>query len=159
VFDVPEGRTRRAFRARLAARGIAEGRVDLVGRLPIDAYFRAFGDIDIALDTTPYNGATTTLDTLWMGVPVIALEGGTSIARGTASLLHTLGRPEWIATTPAEYVALNLRLADDVATRANIARALRSQLVASPLMDAPGFVRNLESALARMTLQGRSTTG
>ena len=159
VFDVPEGRTRAAFRARLAARGIGEGRVELVGRLPIDAYFAAFGKVDIALDTTPYNGATTTLDTLWMGVPLIALAGATSIARGTASLLHTLGRPGWIAATPAEYVTLNLALVDDAAARTAAAQALRAQLRASPLLDAPRFVRNLVDALQRMAAPAGGATG
>ena len=87
-----------------------------------------------------------------MGVPVIALEGTTSIARGTSSLLRTLGRPEWIAASPAEYVALNLRLADETAERTAAMHGLRAQMLASPLMDAPRFVRDLECALARMAV-------
>ncbi len=150
VFDVPEGRTRAAFQERLASRGIAAGRVELIGRLPIDAYFAALGEIDLALDTFPYNGATTTLDTLWMGVPVIGMAGPTSHARGTASLLRNLGRPEWIAASPAHYVELNLRLVDDSSARQTAAQSLRAQLTDSPLMDAPRFVRNLEFAFSQM---------
>ncbi len=124
--------------------------VEFTKRLPRRQYLAAFNDIDIALDATPYNGATTSLDTLWMGVPVVGLAGSRSISRGTYSLLRTLGKTELIADSPAQYVELNVALAMDAQWRERLHRTLRDDLQRSPLMDVPRFVRNLEAAYRTM---------
>jgi predicted O-linked N-acetylglucosamine transferase (SPINDLY family) len=102
------------------------------------------GNVDIALDTYPYNGATTSLDALWMGVPVVGLKGDRGIARGTYSILQSLGADELIARSADEYVAVNERLARDPRWRRHLRETLRSRLRASPLMDARGFTAALE---------------
>jgi predicted O-linked N-acetylglucosamine transferase (SPINDLY family) len=150
VWDVPPGRTQDLFRRRLAEQQIDPDRVVIHGRTSILEYFAAIADVDIALDTFPYNGATTTLDTLWMGVPLVALCGERGVARSGYSILRSMGLPELIASSPDEYVALNVRLARDVGWRVALRSTLRSRLTASPVMDAVAFVADLEVAYAEM---------
>jgi predicted O-linked N-acetylglucosamine transferase (SPINDLY family) len=150
VLDVAEERLENALLDKLERRGVDRRRVATCARLDIASYFRAIAEADVALDTTPYNGATTTLDTLWMGTPVVALRGNRALARGSYSIMRSLGAAELIAGSEDEYVALNVRLARDARWRETLRSALRDRLVASPLMDAPRFVASLESAYRRM---------
>lgn len=150
VFAVPLGSTRIELLAHLAKRGIDPGRVHLHGHLDIMGYFNAIGNVDIALDTMPYTGATTTLDILWMGVPLVALRGQRAIARGSYSILSSLGVSELIAQSEDEYVRANIKLAENPTRRRELRRMLRSRLEASPLMDAQGFVRDLERCFESM---------
>ncbi len=92
----------------------------------------------------PYNGATTTLDALWMGVALVALAGDHSVARSAMSILNTLGLPELVARTSAEYVDINVRLARDVEWRSRLRATLRTRLLQSPLMDRVQFTLDLE---------------
>ena len=119
-------------------------------RLGIHEYFAATGNVDVALDTFPYNGATTTLDTLWMGVPVVAAAGTTAVARSSFSILSSLAEPELIATSSADLIARNVALATDADWRRTLRRSLRSRLESSPLMDAQGFTRGLEEGFHTM---------
>ncbi len=150
VFGVPEGRTAIALLDRMARCGIDPARVTLLGRSGILEYFAAIGNVDIALDAFPYNGATTTLDTLWMGIPIVGLQGNRGIARGTYSILSSLGASDLIATTPEDYVERNVALGRDEAWRRELRHSLRSRLESSPLMDATGFVKDLESSYRDM---------
>jgi predicted O-linked N-acetylglucosamine transferase (SPINDLY family) len=150
VLDVPPGKTQAAFRRRLVQRNIDFDRVSVRGRLGIFEYFAAIAQVDIALDTFPYNGATTTLDTLWMGVPVVALRGDRSIARSGYSLLQSIDAQELIAAAPREYVDLNLRLVRDTAWRDTLRATLRNRLAASPVMDSTRFVADLEIGYRHM---------
>ena len=150
VLGVPVGSTQAAFRQRLAGRNVDPQRVEVRDRVGILEYFAAIATVDIALDTFPYNGATTTLDTLWMGVPLVALRGDRGIARSGASILQSLGLPELIARSPAEYVDLNVRLACDRGWRDRLRTTLRNRLATSPLMDGAAFVADLESAYRQM---------
>ena len=150
MMDVREGWSRRDILARLAARGIAAERVRLLPREDTLAYFSRVASVDIALDTFPYNGATTTFDTLWMGTPLVALRGDRGIARGGFSILSELGLPDLLAHSPDEYVQANVRLARDVARRGELRRTLRERLRGSPLLDNGGFVRDLEAAYRTM---------
>ena len=97
VLDVRQPETRTTLLERIERNGIDPARVTTRGRQSIAEYFAAIGSVDIALDTFPYNGATTTLDTLWMGTPIVALRGDRAIARGCYSILKTLGADELIA--------------------------------------------------------------
>lgn len=128
-------------------RGVAPERLQLDGRVPIDEYFATYRAVDIALDTFPYNGGTTTCDSLLMGVPVASVAGNTSVARGGVSLLENVGLGEWLAPsaeTLPQWVEARIaqphRLAD-------LRRLLPARMRASPLMDAERFARNVEQAM------------
>jgi hypothetical protein len=82
-----------ALRERFAAHGIAADRLSLHGPSGLAEMMQAYGEVDLALDPTPYNGGTTTLQALWMGVPVVSLAGGNFVSRMGASFLNTLGQP------------------------------------------------------------------
>jgi protein O-GlcNAc transferase len=150
MLDVPDGRTQNDLRDRLAKRQIDPGRVVTHGRESVFEYFAAIADVDIALDTFPYNGATTTLDTLWMGVPLVALPGDRGITRSSYSILQSAGVHELIASTPDDYVELNVRLARDESWRQALRGTLRGRLEQSPVMDTARFVRDLEAAYRQM---------
>ena len=150
VLDVRQPETGRALLERIERNGIDPARISVRGRQAMIDYFAAIGSVDIALDTFPSNGATTTLDTLWMGVPVVALRGERGISRGGYSILKTLGADELIACDPGQYVDLNVRLANDVQWRSRLRETLRPRLTASPLMDAKQFVDDLEARYRAM---------
>jgi predicted O-linked N-acetylglucosamine transferase (SPINDLY family) len=158
LFDFREERARRSLRERLSRRGIADTRVTVRGREPIVDYLRAISNVDIALDPYPYNGATTTLDTLWMGTPLVALAGERGVSRGSYSILQTLQLPELIALTPEEYVRINADLARNATWRRTLRSELRSRMKGSPLMDVPGFVADLERAYRSMWLSWCTST-
>jgi predicted O-linked N-acetylglucosamine transferase (SPINDLY family) len=153
ILDVRDDEIRKSLLRRLKRNGIDTARVDLRGREMLPDYFRAIGNVDVALDTFPYNGGTTTLDTLWMGVPVVALRGDRGIARGSYSILQSFGMPELIASDAEEYVEINCRLAASAEWRHRLRATLRDRLRASPLMDAPTFVSDLESAYRAAWIQ------
>jgi predicted O-linked N-acetylglucosamine transferase (SPINDLY family) len=151
ILDVPE-RNRQPLLEQFARHNIAPSRLSIRERQSLEAYYCTIGDLDIALDTFPYNGATTTLNTLWMGTPIVAFPGDRGISRGSYSILSSVQLPELIARTAAEYVEINVRLARDHAWRSNLRASLRPRLAASPLMDAAGFVADLEAAYRQMWL-------
>jgi predicted O-linked N-acetylglucosamine transferase (SPINDLY family) len=154
AYGVPAGVAAGDFRRRLEQRGVAPERATIHGRAGILDYFAAIEEVDIALDSMPYNGATTTLDTLWMGVPVVALRGNRAIGRGSYSIVSAAGLHELAAEDPAAYVEMNVRLAEDAAARLAMRLALRPRLQASPLMDAQRFARGMEGLFRKM-LEGR----
>ena len=88
----------------LAEEGIGGDRVEFVARQPRQQYLEYYHGIDIGLDTVPYNGHTTSLDSFWMGVPVVTLSGPTVVGRAGLSQLMNLGLPELIASSPERYV-------------------------------------------------------
>lgn len=134
-------------------RGVDRSRVQLVGFIGSQKeHLAMYRDIDIALDTFPYHGTTTTLDALLMGVPVVTLAGYNHASRVGASLLGQVGIPELIARTGDEYVAKAIELAGDPGRVAALHGALRGKLLASTLCDGPGFARKFEFALRGMWL-------
>ena len=150
ILDVRDEHSRARILERLARRGIPPERVELHGREPIADYHHAISSVDIALDTWPHNGATTTFDALWMGTPLIALRGDRGIARSSASILHTLGMLDLIAETTERYVNLNVRLALDPERRMTLRGELRPRLMRSALMNMNAFVADLEAAYRGM---------
>ncbi|HEX3499912.1 MAG TPA: tetratricopeptide repeat protein [Stellaceae bacterium] len=140
----------RALAEQFAAHGIAGERICCAGGAPRAALLAAYGDVDIALDPFPYGGGTTTIEALWMGVPVISLRGDRFTARVGDSILTTAGLPELVAGSVAGYVARASALARDRSGLAALRAGLRDRLAASPLCDAPRFARNLEAAYRRM---------
>ncbi|HWA28525.1 MAG TPA: tetratricopeptide repeat protein [Lacunisphaera sp.] len=131
--------------------GIAPGRLTFnSAELSVADHLSLYHGVDIALDTFPYNGTTTTCEALWMGVPVITLAGRVHAARVGASLLTHLGLPEWIAATPDEYLRIAREAALDAPRRAALRASLRERMRASPLCDATAFTRIVENALASL---------
>jgi len=153
ILDVRTSNGRDELLYRIARRGIDSTRVLTRGRESIFDYFNAIGNVDIALDTWPYNGATTTLNTLWMGVPVVALRGRQGISRGSYSIMQALSMPELIADSRDAYVDINVGLARDVDWRQVLRKTLRERLSASTLMDAPRFVADLEPGYRQMWVE------
>ena len=141
-----EGSHRSRTADRFAAAGVAGGRVRFVDRQPRRAYLQLYHGIDIGLDTVPYNGHTTSLDSLWMGVPVVTLVGNTIVGRAGVSQLTNLGRPEWIADDADAFVSIAIGLATDRRRLAEERRTLRPRMAASSLMDADAFARGVEAA-------------
>jgi predicted O-linked N-acetylglucosamine transferase (SPINDLY family) len=109
-----------------------------------------YNEVDIALDTFPYHGTTTTLDALWMGVPVITLAGDRHASRVGVSILSTLGLTEYVARVPDQYVALAVDLAGDAEKLDRYRRSLRERLASSPLTDGRDFTEKLEHAYLEM---------
>jgi predicted O-linked N-acetylglucosamine transferase (SPINDLY family) len=131
---------------RFAARGIAPERIELRSRSPHPAMLAEYGDIDLALDTFPYNGGLTTCEALWMGVPMVAIEEERMISRQTAAMLRVVGLPEFVATTRDDYVERAVELSLRIEELAAIRAGLRERMRQSPLCDGARFVRHLEAA-------------
>jgi predicted O-linked N-acetylglucosamine transferase (SPINDLY family) len=136
--------------AAFAAHGIERARLTFEPAGDMRDYLRFLSTLDIALDTFPFAGGTTTCHTLFMGVPVVTLTGQTSVSRVGASVLTNVGVAELIAKTPEEFVARATELARDRARLAEPQATLRPRMLASPLCDAATFVRDLEAAYRRM---------
>jgi len=145
-----EGRQRDSLRSRFAAVGIAATRIEFVPYRPRAQYLRTYREIDLGLDTLPYNGHTTSLDSLWMGVPVISRIGSTCVGRGGHSQLVQAGLPELATETDAAFTEAAVALGRDLPRLAALRAELRTRLERSPLMDAPRFARHLEAAFRAM---------
>jgi predicted O-linked N-acetylglucosamine transferase (SPINDLY family) len=131
--------------------GIDPQRVETLGRVSdTSGHLAAYGMVDIALDTFPYHGTTTTCEALWMGVPVVTLAGKTHVSRVGVSILTHLGHPEWIAASPEQYVKIATDLANDRANLSHLRATLRNRMQSSPLMDATSFARDMEDAYRNM---------
>lgn len=129
-----------------ASGGIDANRLDFAPLSPRHEQMLAeFALVDIALDPVPYNGATTTCLALWMGVPVVSLAGEGYSTRMGASLLKTIGQPDWVAGSAEEYIAIAQHLARDRGALQHHRATLRQRMQASPLMDGPSFTRKLEA--------------
>jgi len=139
-----------ATRARFVARGIAAERILTEGYTPRTDYLDNYNRVDIALDPFPFPGGTTTVEALWMGVPVLTLRGDRFLSHAGESLLHTAGLSTWIAADADEYVAKACAYVHDVSALAACRAGLRARLLASPLCDAPRFAGHLETAWLQM---------
>ncbi len=148
VADVETAAIRAQVEARLSMAGIPLDRVRLHPR--VNAYFELYYEFDIGLDPFPYNGGTTSFDTLSMGVPYIALRGGHAAARVGASILQVLGLEELAAETPADYAARAIALARDPDRLRAIRSDLRERIFSSPLMDQTRFAGEVGDAFRAM---------
>lgn len=135
---------------RFARHGIDAARIEIRGRVSVPAYLALHDRVDINLDSFPYTGGTTTCHSLWMGVPVVTLSGGTVVSRGGASVLNVVGLPELVGKSEDEYVEIAARLALDLEALERLRRGLRERVAASPLTDARRFTRDLETAYRAM---------
>jgi protein O-GlcNAc transferase len=155
---VAEEHAREPMRRAFGAAGIAADRIEFTGRLPRRQYLELYHRIDIALDTFPFAGGTTSLDASWMGVPVVTLTGGTALHRAGVSIAMNLEIPELIAGSPDEYVSVASELAHDRERLILLRAQLRARLEASPLGDAPRFARHLEAVYRTVWAERRRST-
>lgn len=134
--------------ARFAKANIDTARVTLLPKTKSqEEHLTQYAKIDIALDTYPYHGTTTTCEALYQGVPVVTLAGDRHASRVGISLLHAIGHPEWVAHTPEQFASIAASLATDTTKLAHLRAGLRGSLLASPLCDAKGYAARLGEAL------------
>lgn len=151
-----QGSHRRSIVDRLSAMGVSAERIRFFDFVPLTpelsqgALLNRYNEIDVALDTFPYNGMTTTLDALWMGVPVVSLVGSRNLGRAGLSLLSNIGMAELAVPDVDAYVAQAVALSRDPDRLARLRQELRPRMLTSPLLDAEGFTRRLEGALRDM---------
>jgi predicted O-linked N-acetylglucosamine transferase (SPINDLY family) len=141
----PAGSARQRTLHVLAAQGISPDRVEFTPHQPLASYLKTYDRIDIGLDTFPYNGHTTSLDSFWMGVPVVTLVGRAAVGRAGWSLLSNLGLTELAATHEAQFISTAVELAQDRPRLHRLRHELRSRMLQSPLTDSRRFAGNLES--------------
>ncbi len=142
---------RERLSGRFAQQGIPSDRLDMRESSPHTEMLNQYGDIDIALDPFPFNGGMTTLEALWMGVPVVTIAGNTVVSRQTVSALANLGVADALAFSDIEaYIQGAVALANDRARLATLRREMRSRMAASPLCQPEQFVRDLEALYRRM---------
>ena len=145
-FDDPE--VCATYRARFQAAGAPIDRIELVPRTAEgEDHLGLYRRVDVALDTFPYHGTTTTCEALWMGVPVITRRGDRHAARVGASLLTAVGHPEWIAADNEEYVRAAFDLISDPQRLAALRTTLRAEMKRSPLLDHAGQAARFATAL------------
>ncbi|MCH7686358.1 MAG: hypothetical protein IH899_06715, partial [Planctomycetes bacterium] len=143
--------TRSRYETLFAEQGISAERLQFEGRSSRQEMHQALREIDIGLDPFPFNGAITTMETLWMGVPVISLRGKDRfVSHMGESILSTAGLEELLADSKQDYVSKSVALACDLSRLEELRRRIRQQLLASPLCDAQTFTRNLEEAYREM---------
>ena len=148
--QLAEASVRQRTCERFAVHGIAPERLIFEDYVPRANYLAAYQRVDIALDPFPFPGGTTTVEALWMGVPVLTLAGERFLSRQGVGLLMNAGLPEWVASDPRDYVARAVSHASDLQRLASLRSGLRQQVLASPIFDAPRFAQHFEAALRGM---------
>ena len=135
------------FRRRLVDLGVAPERIEFRGPVGLPDMMAEYADVDIALDPVPYNGGTTSLQAMWMGVPVLTLHGHSFVSRMGASFMCAAGLPEWVAQSDDDYVAIAQRMAADRAGLLQLKAGLRHRLQKRPAWDLRQHTRNIEAAM------------
>ena len=125
--------------------GLAPERLELRGHSPsVEEHLAAYNDVDIALDTFPYTGCTTTADALWMGVPVLTVAGESMVSRQAASVLRGIGCEQWICRDASEMVDQALSLSNDHNQLQQLRLQQRQRVASSELLDHAGLAASLE---------------
>ena len=151
IVGVPAGSAHAALLERLDRAGVARERVAIHGVVPYQKYNELMGEVDLALAPFPYNGATTVMDCLWNGLPVVAKAGAeTFTTRLGCSVLASMGLTELIGADDDGYIRIAAGLAADAPRLTELRRTLRQRLERSPMRDFPGFTRELEYAYREM---------
>jgi predicted O-linked N-acetylglucosamine transferase (SPINDLY family) len=148
-----KGSTHDRFLKMFEERGIPQNRVDILddvpakyGHLPFGKrYLGLYGEIDIVLDTFPWNGHTITCENLWMGIPVVTLTGGRHVGRIGASVMKAIGLTDLVANTPDDYINVASRLAKNLEGLEQLRASLRERMRQSRLCDGKQFTKNLEA--------------
>ncbi|HXC40110.1 MAG TPA: hypothetical protein VN667_14320 [Burkholderiales bacterium] len=133
-----------------AEEDIAKERLEFAGASVQKEYLASYGNIDIALDPFPYNGGSTSLDTMWMGVPIVTLTGRLPVQRCGAEVLTLVGSPDLVAETPDQYVEAAVFLSQAVSKIPGLRHNVRRALQNSSIMDEPGLARRVEDAFRDM---------
>lgn len=142
--------SRRRIEGALESRGVSAKRADFRGIVPFDEHIRLLSTVDIALDSFPYTGQTTTCDCLWMGVPVVTLAGTTHVSRLSAGLLLRMGLGDMVARDVEEYIRIAVRTAESIPALARLRQDLRRRMRRSTLVDGARVTREVEQAYRRM---------
>lgn len=150
VLVGPGGAGEQSIYQRFEWFGVPPDRLTLVARTDRHEYLRQYHAIDLALDTFPYNGHTTTCDALWMGVPTVTLAGEAHLSRAGLSVLSNVGLEPLVARIPRQYIENAVALARDLPRLSQLRRTLRETMKRSPLMDGPGLTRRLERSYRQM---------
>ena len=145
-----EASVRQSTCERFAVHGIGAGRLIFEDYVPRANYLAAYQRVDIALDPFPFPGGTTTVEALWMGVPVLTLTGERFLSRQGVGLMMNAGLPDWIAKDADDYVGRAVAHASDLPRLATLRAGLREKVLASPIFDAPRFAKNFEAAMRGM---------
>ncbi|MCK9917170.1 tetratricopeptide repeat protein [Microbacteriaceae bacterium K1510] len=145
-----EASTRATVHTALTRGGLPLDRVELIGEAEQTKLLNGYNDVDLALDPFPYSGGVTTLEAMWMGVPVVTLVGDTFAGRHSASHLTAAGLLQFCTTTPDDYVAKAVDWSQRRDELAALRGTLRERVAASPLCDAPRFAQNLAAELTRL---------
>lgn len=135
------------FRQRFEDLGADLSRITFLSPIAMPKMMEAYQDIDIALDSHPYNGGTTTMQALWMGVPVITLEGRQFVSRMGTSFLRAAGLEDWVAEDEDAYVAIAVAKSKNRKQLLNLKKGLRKKLLGRPAWDAVAHTRSFEKAL------------
>jgi len=148
---VNDGDARERILAELLEQGIGSDRIEFEPHVPgHERHMRLYDRIDIALDTIPLNSGTTACDALWMGVPLIAIEGDRTASRIASSVLRAIGRPEWIARNEDDYISKIIELSNELDLRRRLRASQRQQMAESPLCDARSLAREMEQTFEQM---------
>jgi predicted O-linked N-acetylglucosamine transferase (SPINDLY family) len=151
VLGVPAGSTQAALLERLDRAGIARARISMHGTVSYERYNELMGTVDVALAPFPYNGATTVMDCLWNGLPVVSMKGGeTFCSRLGCSVLDTMDLSSLIARDESDYIRIASDFALGTPRLEQLRRSVRERLERSPMRDFPAFTRGLERAYRSM---------
>lgn len=139
-----------AFKTRFAAHGIDASRLEFRGPVGLTDMMAEYEDVDIALDPVPYNGGTTTLQALWMGVPVVVLSGQHFVSRMGASFMTALKLPDWVARDDHHYVQIAAAMGRDRGALLDLKRGLRARQQAASAWNIDQHARALQDAIRVM---------
>jgi protein O-GlcNAc transferase len=151
-----DGGAQQLVRKRLAALGVDQNRVELRGPSGLDDMMAEYADVDIALDPVPYNGGTTSLQAMWMGVPVLCQLGAHFVSRMSASFMGAAGLPDWVARDDDDYVAIALRVSREREALLQLKRGLRQRLRDLPAWDVVTHTRAFEDLVCGWPTLDRS---
>ncbi len=140
----------KVFVQRFKQLGVALDRLEFRGPSSLSDMMAEYADVDIALDPAPYNGGTTSLQAMWMGVPVLTIAGGHFVSRMGASFMQAAGLPEWVAKDDADFVSRAVALSQDRAALLKLKMGMRDRLLALPAWDIDAYAQDLQAAVRKM---------
>ncbi|MBK20114.1 MAG: hypothetical protein CMM52_14875 [Rhodospirillaceae bacterium] len=145
-----DSEVRASFKKRFSEAGIEPERVTLEGSADFHSVLETYNRVDIALDTYPYSGTMTTMEALWMGVPVITLAGDRTLSRQAAGQLHAAGYSEFVANSTESFLGIATSLVGDIDRLSSYRSEMRDRLKGSSLCDSEGLAKALEVAYREM---------
>jgi len=130
-----------------ASHGVNPDRIIIEGLTSRESYFKAYQRVDLGLDPFPWPGGTTTAEALWMAIPFVTMKGDRFSSRNGQTIAINAGLPDWVANNATDYLAKAMSFSDDRTGLARLRARLRSQVLSSPLFDAPRFARHFEALM------------